>query len=222
MLFRLVRALIFLALILAVLGVVAFVIGRPFVERLAARSIEDRVGTPVSVSIATSVRPGVLRGHLGSVTVRAKKFEHNGLQLAGAHAVYHGVAVHLSDLVSRNVRLTYSSVTFAATLTPSGLVAYVRPLLARRGLPSKKLRVRMGNGIATLFVGKQRAIVGARIVGLSSIRFVPRGGSPVLSRALTGAIQLGPLFDGVHLTGIALHRGGATLTGAGPGGKIKA
>jgi hypothetical protein len=95
-------------------------------------------------------------------------------------------------------------------------------LLARRGLPSKKLRVRMGNGIATLFVGKQRAIVGARIVGLSSIRFVPRGGSPVLSRALTGAIQLGPLFDGVHLTGIALHRGGATLTGAGPGGKIKA
>jgi hypothetical protein len=222
MLFRLVRALIFLVLILAVVGVVGFVLGRPFVERLAARSIEDRVGTPVSVSIATSVRPGVLRGDLGNVTVRAKKFEHNGLQLAGARAVYHGVAVRLSDLISRDVRLRYKSVTFAATLTPSALVAYVRPLLARRGLPSKKLRIRMGSGTATLFIGKQQAVLGAKIVGLSSIRFVPRGGSPALTRALTGAIQLGPLFDGVHLTGIALHKGGATLTGAGPGGKIKA
>ena len=57
-LFRLVRTLVFLALILVVLGVIGFVIGRPFVERLAARSIEDRVGTPVSVSIGTSIRPG--------------------------------------------------------------------------------------------------------------------------------------------------------------------
>ena len=93
MLLRLFRALIFLVLILAVVAVIGFVLGRPFVERLAARSIEDRVGTPVSVSIATSVRPGVLRGDLGNVTVRAKNFEHNGLQLAGARPVYHGVAV---------------------------------------------------------------------------------------------------------------------------------
>jgi hypothetical protein len=64
--------------------------------------------------------------------------------------------------------------------------------------------------------------VGATIVGLSSIRFVPRSGSAALRRALSGAIQLGPLFDGVHLTGIALNKGRATLTGAGAGGKIKA
>ena len=107
-------------LILAVLGVVGFVLGRPFVERLAARSIEDRVGTPVSVSIATSVKPGMLRGDLGNVTVTAKKFEHNGLRLAGAQAVYHGVAVELSDLLSGDVRLRYSSVDFEATLTQSG------------------------------------------------------------------------------------------------------
>ena len=180
MLFRLLRALVFLVLILAVVAVIGFVVGRPFVERLAARSIEDRVGTPVSVSIATSVRPGVLRGDIGNVTVRAKKFEHNGLQLAGAQAVYHGVAVHLSDLISRDVRLRYESVTFAATLTPSALVAYVRPLLARRGLPSKKLRIRMRTGTATLFIGKQHAVMGAKIVGLSSIRFMPRSGSPAL------------------------------------------
>jgi hypothetical protein len=188
---RLVRALIFLVLILAVIGVVGFVLGRPFVERLAARSIEDRVGMPVSVSIATRVRTGVLRGDVGNVTVRAKEFEHNGLALADAHAVYHGVGVHLSDLVSREVRLHYSSVDFAATLTPESLVAYLRPLLARRGLPSKKLRVRLGTGTA-------------------------------LRRALAGAVQLGPLFDGVRLTGIRLRKGGATITGAGPGGTIKA
>jgi hypothetical protein len=59
-------------------------------------------------------------------------------------------------------------------------------------------------------------------VGLSSIRFVPRSGSPAFRRALSGAIQLGPLFDGVHLTGIALNTGRATLTGGGAGGKLKA
>lgn len=220
--FRLLRTLVFLVLILAVLGVIAFVLGRPFVERLAARSIEDRVGTPVSVSIATSVRPGVLRGHMGSVTVTAKTFEHNGVRLAGAEAVYHGVAVQFSDLLSGSVRLRYSSVGFDATLTQGGLRAYLQPLLARRGLPSKKLRVTIGNGAATLRMGKLHAVVGAKIVGRSSIRLVPRSGSPLLRRALGGAVQLGPLFDGVHLTGIALTKGHATLTGAGPAGKLKA
>jgi hypothetical protein len=221
-LLRLVRALIFLALILVVVGVIGVVLGRPFAERLAARSIEDRVGMPVDVTIATSVKPGLARGHLGSVTVRAATFEHNGLRLAGAQAVYHGASVHLSDLISGDVRLHYSSVGFAATLTPGALAGYLRPLLARRGLPAKKLRVSMSRGTATLHMGKLHAAVGARIVGRSSIRFVPRSGSPSLRSALGGAIQVGPLFDGVHLTGIALHKGGATLTGVGPAGKIRA
>jgi hypothetical protein len=221
-LLRLVRALVFLVLILVVIGVVGFVLGRPFVERLAARSIEDRVGTPVTVSIATSIKPGVARGDLGNVTVTAKRFEHNGLRLAGAEAVYHGVAVKLSDLLSGSVRLRYSSVGFEGTLTEAGLVQYLRPLLARRGLPSSKLRVTIGKGAATLHMGKLHAVIGARIVGRSSIRLVPRSGSPSLRNALTGAIQLGPLFDGVHLTKIALLKGRATLTGSGPSGKLKA
>jgi hypothetical protein len=221
-LFRLVRTLVFLVLILAVLGVIGFVVGRPFVERLAARSIEDRVGTPVNVSIATSIRPGVLRGHMGNVTVTAKTFEHNGVHLAGARAVYHGVAVQFSDLLSGSVRLRYSSVGFDATLTQAGLREYLQPLLARRGLPSKTLRVTIGNGVATLRMGKLHAVVEAKIVGLSSIRLVPRSGSAAFGRALSGAVQLGPLFDGVHLTGIALTKGRATLTGAGAAGKLKA
>ena len=221
-LLRLVRTLVFLVLILAVLGVVGFVLGRPFVERLAARSIEDRVGMPVSVSIATSVKPGIVRGDLGDVTVTARRFEHNGLRLAGAQAVYHGVAVQLSDLLSGSVRLRYSSVGFEGTLTQSGLAAYLRPLLARRGLPSKHLQVTIGNGAATLRSGTLHVVVGASIVGASSIRFVPRSGSASLRRALSATIQVGPLFDGVHLTGIALNAGRATLTGAGAGGKLKA
>jgi hypothetical protein len=221
-LFRLVRVLVFLVVILVVVGVIGFVLGRPFVERLAARSIEDRVGTPVSVSIATSIRPGVLRGNLGNVTVTAKSFEHNGLRLAGAQAVYRGVAVQLSDLLSGSVRLRYSSVSFEGTLTEAGLAGYLRPLLARRGLPSSTLRVAIAKGAATFTMGTLHAVVGAKIVGLSSIRFVPRGGSAALMRAFAGAIQLGPLFDGVHLTGIALNKGRATLSGAGAGGKLKA
>jgi hypothetical protein len=73
-----------------------------------------------------------------------------------------------------------------------------------------------------LRTGKLHTVVGAKIVGLSSIRFLPRSGSAALRRALSGAIQLGPLFDGVHLTGIRLDKGQATLTGAGAGGKLKA
>jgi hypothetical protein len=219
---RLARALLFLVLILAVVGVVGFVLGRPFVERLAARSIEDRVGTPVNVSIATSIRPGALRGNVGNVTVRAKKFEHNGLHLAGAQAVYHGVAVQFSALFSGNVRLSYSSVAFDATLTQGALAAYLRALLARSGIPAKKLHVTIGAGAATLRLGQQHVVVGAKIVGRSSIRLVPRSGSPALRRALTGAIQIGPLFDGVHLTGITLKPGRATLTGAGAAGKLNA
>jgi hypothetical protein len=221
-LLRLARTLFFLVLIVAVLGVIAFLVGRPFVERLAARSIEDRVGTPVTVSIGTAVKPGAVRGDLGDVTVTAKRFEHNGLRLAGAEATYHGVAVELSELLSGDVRLRYSSVGFEGTLTQSELAAYLRPLLARSGVPSKRLTVRIGHGSATVRSGKLHAVFGARIVGISSIRLLPRSGNAGLERALGGAIQVGPLFDGVHLTGIALQLGRATLTGEGGGGKLKA
>jgi hypothetical protein len=219
---RLLRTLVFLVLILCVLGVIAFVLGRPFVERLAARSIEDRLGTPVSVSIATSIGPGVARGDLGNVTVRARQFERDGLRLAGARAVYRGVNVDISDLISGDVRLHYSSVRFEGSLTDGALVAYLRPLLAERGLPSKKLRVTINKGSATLRMGTLHAAFRAKILGVSSIRLVPVNGSQALTRALAAPIQLGPLPDGVHLTSIVLRKGRAALTGRGEGGKLRA
>jgi len=221
-LFRLVRLLVFLVLIVCVLGLMAFVLGRPFVERLAARSIEDRLGTPVSVSIATSISPGVMRGDLGKVTVRAKQFERDGLRLAGARAVYRGVNVEISDLISGDVRLHYSSVGFQGSLTEAALVAYLRPLLAERGLPSKKLRVTIDKGRATLRMGTLHVAVRARILGVSSIKLVPLSGSQTLARALAAPRQLGPLPDGVHLTGIVLRTGRATITGQGVSGRLKA
>lgn len=214
--------LVFTVLILGVLGVIAFVLGRPFVERLAARSIEDRLGTPVSVSIATSIRPGVVRGDLGNVTVRARQFERDGLRLAGARAVYRGVSVEISDLLSGDVRLHYSSVSFEGSLTEGALVAYLRPLLAERGLPSKKLRVTITKGGATVRTGKLHAAFRARILGISSIKLIPVNGSPTLTRALAPPIQLGPLPDGVHLTSIVLRKGRGSLTGRGEGGKLRA
>jgi hypothetical protein len=221
-LLRLARLLVFLVLIVVVLGVVAFVIGRPFVERLAARSIEDRIGTPVSVSIGTSLKPGMARGDLGKVTVKAAQFERDGLRLAGARATYRGVSVKLSDLVSGDVRLHYSSVGFQAQLTQSALAAYLRPLLSERGLPARKLRVTIAKGRAQLRVGTLHAAVRARIVGRSSIELVPVNGTPALRRALAAPIQLGPLPDGVHLTGIALRTGSATIAGGGESGELKA
>jgi LmeA-like phospholipid-binding len=222
MVFRLFRLVILLALMLVVLGVIGLVIGRPFVERLAARSIEDRIGTPVSVSIGTSIDPDSLRGELGNVAVRATRFERDGLRLAGTKAVYHGVDVDLSELISGDVRMHYSSVTFSARLTQSALTAYLRPLLEERGLPSKNLRVSIGNGRATLHSGGLNAAVRAKVVGVSSIQLVPIGGSATITRALVPPIQLGPLPEGIHLTGIALRKGEATITGRGDAGSLKA
>jgi LmeA-like phospholipid-binding len=221
-LFRLVRLVVFLVLIVVVLGVIAFVLGRPFVERLAARSIEDRIGTPVSVSIGTSLRPGIVRGDLGKVTVKATQFERDGLRLAGARATYRGVSVGVSDLISGDVRLHYASVGFQAKLTQAALAAYLRPLLSERGLPSKKLRVTIAKGRAQLRVGTLHAAVRATIVGRSTIKLVPVSGTATLRRALATSIQLGPLPDGVHLTGIALRSGSATIAGSGEGGELQA
>jgi hypothetical protein len=221
-LFRLFRLVILLVVILAVVGVVGLVVGRPFVERLAARSIEDRIGTPVSVSIATSIAPGTLRGDLGNVTVKAPRFERNGLRLAAARAVYRGVDVDVSDLMSGNVRLHYSSVGFTARLTQGALTAYVKSLLSSRGLPSKNVRVTIGNGRASLHSGGLNAAVRAKIVGNSSIQLVPVSGSATLTRALATPIQLAPLPDGIRLTGIFLRKGTATVAGRGDAGKLKA
>ena len=221
-LLRLAKTLIFAVLLLAVVGVIAFVIGRPFVERLAARSIEDRIGTPVSVSIATSLTPGVVRGDIGNVTVRAKRFDRDGLRLAAARAVYHGTSVKVGDLLSGDVKIHYSSVDFLGSLTAGALAAYLRPLLVERGLPAKTLRVTIGKGRATLAMGTVHAFVTARILGVSSIQLVPAGGSATIAKALASPIQLGPLPDGVHLTGIALRTGRATLTGRGVAGTIRA
>jgi hypothetical protein len=64
--------------------------------------------------------------------------------------------------------------------------------------------------------------VRARILGVSSIKLVPLSGSQTLARALAAPIQLGPLPDGVHLTGIVLRTGRATITGQGDSGRLKA
>jgi hypothetical protein len=221
-LFRLFRLVILLAVILAVVGAIGLVVGRPFVERLAARSIEDRIGTPVSVSISTAVKPGALRGDLGNVTVKATQFERDGLRLAGTTAIYHGVDVDVSDLISGDVRLHYSSVTFTGRLTQGALATYAKTLLSERGLPSKHLRVTIRNGRATLHSGGLNAAVRARIAGISSIELVPISGSAMLTRALAAPIQLGPLPEGIRLTGIALRTGAATITGRGDAGRLKA
>ena len=221
-LFRLIKTLVFAVLLLVVLGVIAFVVGRPFVERLAARSIEDRIGMPVSVSIATSLSPGIVHGDLGNVTVRVKKFDRQGLRLAGARAIYHGTSVKLGDLMSGDVKIHYSSVEFQGSLTAGALAEYLRPVLTERGLAAKALQVTITNGLATLVMGNSHASVSARIAGPSSFQLVPVSGSTTITRALSSPIPLGPLPDGVHLTGIALRTGRATLTGRGVGGKIRA
>ena len=164
----------------------------------------------------------MLRGDLGEVTVKATQFERDGLHLAGAQAVYRGVNVEVSDLISGDVRLHYSSVGFQAQLTQAALTAYLKPLLAERGLPTKNLRVTIAKGRATVHSGTLNASTRAKIVGISSIQLVPVSGSTTLVRALAPPIQLGPLPEGIRLTSIVLRKGGATITGRGSAGELKA
>jgi hypothetical protein len=221
-LFRLVRLLVLAALLVVVLGVVGVIAGRPFVERLAARSIEDRLGTPVTVAIDTPLRPGVVRGDVGTVTVRAASFERDGLRLAGARATYRGVRLDMADLLSGDVQLHYASVGFEGALTESALRAYLRPVLDTRGLPSKDLRVTIADDRATLRAGQLRVSVTARVAGRSAIALVPVSGSPLHRQALASPIRLGPHPDGVRLTGVTLRAGTARIAGRGDAGEIRA
>ena len=59
-------------------------------------------------------------------------------------------------------------------------------------------------------------------MGISSIQLVPISGSATLARALAAPIQLGPLPEGIRLTGISLRKGAATITGRGDAGRLKA
>jgi hypothetical protein len=219
---RLVRTLVVLALFFLVLGVVVVVLGRPFVERIAARSIEDRLGTPVSVSFEMPISAGIARGDVGEVTVHANQFERDGLELSGAQAVYRGAQLHLSDLVRGDVRLRYGSVDFRGTLTQAALRAYLKPLLTSRGVTAKHLVVLIHKGGATLRAGSLRGTVRARVRGPSSIQLIVVNGSAPLAQALRTPIQLGPLPDGVQLTGIELRKGQATILGRGEAGTIRA
>ena len=80
----------------------------------------------------------------------------------------------------------------------------------------------IAKGRAQLRVGTLHAAVRAKVVGRSSIELVPVSGTPALRRALASPIQLGPLPDGVQLTGIVLRTGSATIAGRGEGGELKA
>ena len=219
---RLVRTLVVLALFFLVLGVVVAVVGRPFVERIAARSIEDRLGTPVSVSIELPLSAGIARGDVGKVTVHTDQFERNGLALSGARAVYRGVQLHLSDLVRGDVRLRYASVNFQGTLTQAALRAYLKPLLTSRGFSAKPLVVLIHDGDATMRAGSLRGTLRAKVIGRSSIQLIAVNRSGPLAQALETPIQLGPLPDGVELTGIVLSKGQATIVGRGEAGTIRA
>ncbi len=176
----------------------------------------------MSVSIDVPLRPGIARGDVGEVTVRADQFERNGLQLTGAQAVYRGVQLHVSDLIRGDVKLRYASVNFQGTLTQAALRAYLKPLLANRGVPSKHLVVLIHNGDATLRAGSLRGTVRAKVVGGSSMQLIAVKGSSPLMQALAQPIQLGPLPDGVQLTGIVLSKGLATILGRGEAGTIRA
>ncbi len=78
-------------------------------------------------------------------------------------------------------------------------------------------RAHRHEGDATLRAGAQRG-VRAKVVGGSLDPVDPVSGSAPLVQALEPPIQLGPLPDGViSLTGIVLHKGGATITGRGDG-----
>ena len=58
----------------------------------------------------------------------------------------------------------------------------------------------IGQGAATVAIGKLHAAWEPGSWALSSIRLVPRRGSATLAARSPAPIQLGPLFDGVHLT----------------------
>ncbi len=166
---------------------------------------------------------GIARGDVGKVTVHADQFERNGLELSGARAVYRGVQLHLSDLVRGDVRLRYASVNFQGTLTQAALRAYLKPLLASRGVSGEApggADPRRRRHAARRLPARHRAGEGHRPVVDPADRRERLGArSCRRSRRRSSSARCPMAWQ---LTGIVLSKGQATIVGRGEAGTIRA
>ena len=219
--FKLIRRLALLAVLLIAVLVAAVILGKPYAERLASRAITEQFGGPkVSVSLETP-RAGLLSGDFGDVTVRSEPFQRDKLSLQGARATYRAAHVDLSSVLDRTIRLRYRSVTFEVAATQVAVQAYVREQLRLRGIPgATRARVLFRPQSLLVLSGPFTVRAAIKIAGPASLEIVPLDGGPQIAKALTTTISLGPLPTGVRLRGIRVGGDHVTLTGGGAGGAV--
>lgn len=220
---RLVRRLVIMLALIAAAIVVAVIVGKPYLERIAAKAITEQFGGPkVTVKLKTPHDLGVLSGKIGDVTVTSEPFVREKLQLQSASATYHSAKISYPSLLNRTFALKYASVSFSVSTGQTAIQAFLREQLRLRGLPgasNARVLFRPPNTLLVLS-GPLKLRAALKVVAPDVVRIVPLGGTPAERRALTSQIQLGPLPDGVSLKGVRLKDASAILTGGGPAGRI--
>ena len=219
---RLVRRLVILLALLAAAVVVGVIVGKPYLERVAAKSITERFGGPkVTVKLQTPHDLGVLSGEIGDVKVTSEPFVREKLQLQSASATYRNAAISYPSLLDRTFGLRYSSVSFSVSMGIPAIQAFLREQLRLRGLPGATgARVLIRPNTLLILSGALRMRAALKVVAPDVVRIVPLTGTPAARRALAVSIRLGPLPDGVSLKGVRLQDASAILTGGGTAGSI--
>src|SRR3954452_7039022 len=108
------RRLLVLATFLLLLAGIAYIVAKvalvPYAERQAADAIGARLGAPVTVHSSGALSPGIVRGDLGTLQVRAARVQRDGFTVTGFRADVDGASIDVPGLASGDAVLSFSRI----------------------------------------------------------------------------------------------------------------
>jgi hypothetical protein len=213
---RLIRLAVLLALLVGAIAILLSLVVKPFVEHQASDAIGKELGTKVSVDAGSVLSPGIVLGDVGPLEIHADTFKRGVMPVRNLDANVHGGALSLGSILSGSPKLTWSSLDMTAEVRPGALAKYLRGVLSTSGVPgAEKAFIHMAPGSVTLIVDKHRVPVRLTLVGSSSIKVTPAGGTALatqLANALQAKVSVGPLPYGLRLTGITVVSNAARVS----------
>lgn len=220
--FRLLRAAALVLLLLGAAIVIAFVVGKPYLEDEAGKVISRQLGgVGARVSVSPKLGFSLLNGEIGDVTVKTDGFLRQGLRIASVSATYRNASVSPSELLGGHASVRYSAVDLRADTGQPALQRYVRARLKLRGVPNASAaKVRVHTGGFTVTLAGLSVEGRATVVPPATVKLTAISGPSVLRSALTERINLAPLPAGVKLTAVELTAGHAAVTGNAQAGSV--
>jgi LmeA-like phospholipid-binding len=208
LLWRLIRLVVVLGLVVGALIVLVALVVQPFVQSQAADAIGRQLDTKVTVDAGSVLSPSIVSGDVGDLKVHADTFKQGEIGVRNLRATVHGASLNLGSIFGGSPKLTWSSLDMTAEVRPGALAKYLRGVLGQAGVPgADKAFVHMAPGSATLIVNRQRIPVQLTVQPPTSILVTPAGSGSLASElgdALKAPVDVGPLPYGLRLGTITL------------------